>query len=101
VAELAAVRLGVEGELTVPGLGVCSATAVKLEHPPGARLVVARCGTGLGPQEAGLLRGIAHASSITMRMLRLLDDERAAREDLAQRRRSWRSWRASRLRRVG
>jgi hypothetical protein len=47
VAELAAVRPGVEGELAVPGLGACSATAVRLEHPPGARLVVARCGTGL------------------------------------------------------
>ena len=85
VAELAALTPGVEGELTVPGLGVCSATAVRLEYPPGARLVLARCGTGLGPQEASLLRGIAQAGSLTMRMLRLLDDERAAREDGAQR----------------
>ncbi|MGH3783377.1 MAG: GAF domain-containing protein [Pseudonocardiaceae bacterium] len=85
VAELAAVSPGVEGALTVPGLGVCSATAVRLEHPPGARLVVARCGTGLSPQEASLLRGIAHASSITMRMLRLLDEERAGREHSARR----------------
>ena len=85
VAELAAVTPGVAGEFTVPGLGVCSATAVRLEHPPGARLVVARCGTGLGPPEVSLLRGIAHASSITMRMLRLLDDERAARQDSTQR----------------
>jgi GAF domain-containing protein len=87
VAELAAVTPGVEGELTVPGLGVCSATAVRLEYPPGARLVVARCGTGLGPQESGLLRGIAHASSITMRMLHLLDEEHAAREESTQRQR--------------
>jgi hypothetical protein len=85
VAELAAVSPGVEGQLAVPGLGVCPATAVRLEHPPGAKLVVARCATGLGPREASLLRGIAHASSITMRMLRLLDDERAAREESAQR----------------
>ena len=87
VAELAAVTPGVEGELAVPGLGVCSATAVRLEHPPDARLVVARFGTGLGPQEASLLRGIAHASSITMRMLHLFDEERAAREESAQRQR--------------
>ena len=85
LAELAGLAPGVEGALTVPGLGVCSATAVRLDHPPGARLVVARCGTGLGTQEVSLLRGIAHASSITMRMLRLLDDERAAREDSARR----------------
>jgi GAF domain-containing protein len=87
VAELAAVTPGVDNELAVPGLGVCSATAVRLEHPSGARLVVARCGTGLDPQEAGLLRGIAHASSITMRMLHLFDQERAAREESAQRQR--------------
>lgn len=87
VAELTAVTPGVEGQLAVPGLGVCSATAVQLQHPPGARLVVARCATGLSPREASLLRGIAHASSITMRMVRLLEDERAAREDSAQRQR--------------
>jgi hypothetical protein len=62
VAELAAVTPGVEGQLAVPGLGVCSATAVRLEQPLGASLVVARCGTGLSPQEASLLRGIAHAT---------------------------------------
>ncbi|HEX6403149.1 MAG TPA: GAF domain-containing protein [Pseudonocardiaceae bacterium] len=87
VAQLAAVAPGVEGQLAVPRLGVCSATAVQLEHPPGARLVVARCGTGLDAQEASLLRGIAHASSITMRMLHLFDEERAARQDSAQRQR--------------
>jgi hypothetical protein len=85
VVELAALTPGVVGELALPGLGVCSARAVRLEHPPGATLVVARCGTCLGPQEASLLRGIAHAGSITMRMLRLLDDERAAREEGARR----------------
>ena len=85
VAELAGLAPGGEGELVVPGLGVCAATAVRLEHPPGARLVVARCGTGLGPPEVSLLRGIGHASSITMRMLCLLDAERAAREESARR----------------
>ncbi len=38
VGELAGVTPGIEGELTVPGLGACSATAVRLEHPPGATL---------------------------------------------------------------
>jgi GAF domain-containing protein len=87
VAELAAVTPDLDGELAVPGLGVCSARAVRLEHPPGATLVVARHGTGLALREASLLRGIAHASAITMRMLCLLDDERAAREESAQRQR--------------
>jgi GAF domain len=87
VAELVGLAPGVEGELIVPGLGVCSATVVGLEHPAGARLVVARCGTGLGPQEAGVLRGIAHASAITMRMLGLLQEERAAGEEGVRRQR--------------
>lgn len=85
VAELAELAPGVDSELTVPGLGACLATVVRLDHPPGATLVVARCAAALGPSEMSLLRGIAHASSITMRMQRLLDDERAAREDSAQR----------------
>lgn len=42
VAELDAVARGTRHELTVPGSGLCSATVVVLEHPPGARLVVAR-----------------------------------------------------------
>lgn len=85
VAELVAVTPGVGGELTVPGLGTCSATSVRLEHPPRGTLVVGRCGSGLSTEETSLLRGIAHASAITMRMLRLLGDERAAREEGARR----------------
>lgn len=85
VAELESVTAsGDAGELVVPGLGVCPATAVPLEHPPGATLVLARCGPGrLSPDEAGLLRGMSLVTSMTMWMLRLLDDERAARDELA------------------
>jgi signal transduction histidine kinase len=55
---------------------------VSLEHPPGATLVLARSGPdGLSAEEAGLLRGMAHVTSMTMRTLSLLDAERAARED--------------------
>jgi signal transduction histidine kinase len=82
VAELSSVapdRSG--GELVVPGVGVCPATAVSLEHPPGASFVLARAGAeGLRGEDAGVLRGMARATSMTMRMLRLLDDERTARE---------------------
>jgi signal transduction histidine kinase len=79
VADLEAVTLG--SELSLPGIGICPATAVPLEHPPGARFVLARSGPeGLNREEAALLRGMARVASITMRMLRLLDDERAARE---------------------
>ena len=82
VAALASVAPGVVGcELTIPGAGACPATGVSLEHPPGATLVVARSGPdGLSREEASLLRGMARVTSMTMRMLRLLGEERAARE---------------------
>lgn len=84
VTELDAVVPGVAGcQLTVPGVGACPATAVALEHPPEATLILARSGAGgLSREEAALLRGMARVTSMTMRMLRLLDDERAAREEL-------------------
>src|SRR5207249_5881053 len=80
---LASVIPGAAGcELAVSGLGICAASAVSLEHRPDATLVVARSGPdALTPEEASLLRGMARVTSLTMRMLRLLDDERAAREE--------------------
>ncbi|MEA2589366.1 MAG: hypothetical protein QOH66_2293, partial [Actinomycetota bacterium] len=81
-AELISVAAGGAGaELTVPGVGACPATRVALEHPPGGILILARSGSeGLSGEEASLLRGMARVTSLTMRVLRLLDDERAARE---------------------
>jgi signal transduction histidine kinase len=82
-AELISVAAGgASGELTVPGVGVCPAARVALVHPPGGILVLARSGSdGLSAEEASLLRGMASVTSLTMRMLRLLDDERAAHEE--------------------
>jgi GAF domain-containing protein len=84
IGELEAVKPGVEGSgFEVPGAGAGSASAAPLEHPPGARLVIARGGpTGLTREETGLLRGMARVASMTMRMLRVLDNERAAREEV-------------------
>jgi signal transduction histidine kinase len=68
--------------LAVPGVGPCRATGVSLEHPPGGILVVARSGSeGFSREEASLLGGMARVTSLTMRMLRLVDDERTAREE--------------------
>src|SRR5207249_5803945 len=80
---LASVIPGAAGcELAVSGLGICAASAVSLEHRPDATLVVARSGPdALTPEEAALLRGMARVTSLTMRMLRLLDDEHAARQE--------------------
>jgi GAF domain-containing protein len=72
---------GAGAEFAVPGVGACPATTVALEHPPGGILVLARSGSdGLSGEEASLLRGMARVTSLTMRMLRLLDDERTAHE---------------------
>jgi signal transduction histidine kinase len=83
VAELAAVTPGESRfELAVPGVGPCPATAVELAHPPGAILVLARSGNaGLSPEEASLLHGMAQVTSMTLRTLSLLADERAARRE--------------------
>jgi signal transduction histidine kinase len=84
VAELNAVRPGAAGtRIDVPGAGVCAATAATLEYPPGATLVLARSGPdGLSRQEVGQLRGMARVAAMAMRMLRVLEDERSAREEL-------------------
>ena len=82
IAELERVRPGAAGaSLDVPGVGASAVVAAGLEHPPGATLVVARP-DALTREETGLLRGMARVTSMTMRMLRVLDDERAARQEL-------------------
>src|SRR5271165_2504164 len=82
VDELERVRPGAsDASLDVPGVGASAAVAAGLEHPPGATLVVARPDT-LTREETGLLLGMARVTSMTMRMLRVLDDERAARREL-------------------
>jgi signal transduction histidine kinase len=82
VAELTAVASGHRDELVVPGAGWCPAVVEPLEHPPGAHLVVARSGPDpLSADEAGLLQGMARVTSMTLRMLRLLDEERALRRE--------------------
>ena len=82
VGELEQVRPGVAGGwLDVPGVGRCPAVAAALEHPSDAILVLARS-VGLTPAEAGLLQGIARVAAMTMRMLNVLDGERAAHEEV-------------------
>jgi signal transduction histidine kinase len=82
VAELASVAGGQRRELTVPGFGSCPAAVVRLEHPPGARLVAARSGPDpLTADELGLLHAMARVTSMTLRLLRFLDDERALRKE--------------------
>ena len=84
VAEIESLRPGAsEAVLTVPGSGMCPAVATALEDPVGGTLVVARSSGALGAQEAALLRGMARVTSMRLRTLRLLADERTARQELA------------------
>jgi signal transduction histidine kinase len=79
IDELQAAGYGGTMRLDVPGVGKCHSAFARLDHPPGATLVVARL-EPLNREETGLLRGMARVTAITMRMLRVLDDERLARE---------------------
>jgi signal transduction histidine kinase len=82
IAELDSVARGMRTDLTVPGAGLCPAIVLPLEHPPNASLVVARSGSdALSREEIGLLQGMARVTSMTLRMLRLLDAERALRKE--------------------
>ncbi|MEV0287678.1 MULTISPECIES: GAF domain-containing protein [unclassified Kribbella] len=81
IGDLEAVRPGSSRQLDVPGVGMCQASSAFLEHPPGSTLVVARH-EDLSREETGLMRGMARVTAITMRMLRVLDDERAARAEV-------------------
>ncbi len=84
VDQLEAVKPGLEGSShEVPGVGMCTLSAIPLEYPPGASLVIGRV-TPHTPtrEETGLLRAMALVASMTMRMLRVRDNERGAREEL-------------------
>jgi signal transduction histidine kinase len=79
--DLQAVARGVSHQLAVPGAGMCPAAAVALDHPPGATFILARSGSeGLSREDISLLHGMARVTSLTMSMLRLLDQERSLRE---------------------
>jgi diguanylate cyclase (GGDEF)-like protein len=73
-------------EVQVRGVGPCAAISAPIEDPELQKLVVARHGTdGFRADEVELLRGMARALALTVRMLRLLSDERALRSRSEQR----------------
>jgi signal transduction histidine kinase len=82
LADLESVASGVSRQLAVPGAGVCSAISARLAYPPDSSLIVARSGpNGWTPDESSLIHGMARVMSMSMRLLRLLDEERALREE--------------------
>ena len=67
-------------EVQVPGVGPCAAISAPVEGTELGKLIVARHGTdGFRAEEVELLRGMARVLALTLRMLRLLSDERALR----------------------
>jgi signal transduction histidine kinase len=75
--DLEAVAAGRRRQLDVPGVGSCEAVAIALDHPPLAALVVARSGVeGLSSEEVGVVHGMARVTSMALRILGLLDEER-------------------------
>ncbi len=88
IGEFQAVARGDSRHLVIPGAGACPAIAVPLDHPPDATLILARSGSeGLSREEISLVHGMARVTSMTLRMLGLLDEERSLRDEQAALRR--------------
>jgi diguanylate cyclase (GGDEF)-like protein len=71
------------GFLDVDGVGDCQTIAIPLDR--GSTLMLGRASNDVFTgDEANLLRAMARALDLTLRMLRLVDDERSQREQNAQ-----------------
>jgi diguanylate cyclase (GGDEF)-like protein len=74
-----AIARGETDELDVPGMGPGRALAVPLEESPEGWLIVVRAGEAYTLDESNLLRGMARVLCLTVRMLRLIEEERGLR----------------------
>lgn len=84
IGELVAVARGLTRELFIPGAGRSSACAVPLDDAADGTLIVARSGSEpFSREEVGLLHGMARVTSMTLKLLRLLEQERSFRAELA------------------
>src|SRR5579864_9324915 len=80
VAELVAVSERVADALALPAVGTLHAIAEPIDDIDGS-LVLGRSGDdGFNAEETGLLRAMARTLSMTLRTLRMLEQERALRE---------------------
>jgi diguanylate cyclase (GGDEF)-like protein len=85
-AELAAVATGRAERLEVPGLGVCATAVAPLDDDPSGRLVLARAsGEPFDREDVSLLRGMSRVLTLTLRLLRVVAGERAARAESERR----------------
>jgi diguanylate cyclase (GGDEF)-like protein len=76
-AQLVEVAAGERETLDVPGLGGCASTAVPLDDDAAGRLVLARAGDDpFSREDVNLARGMSRVLTITLRLIRVLGDER-------------------------
>ncbi len=79
--ELAAIARGAAQTIEVPGVGECVALAVPLSEPQMGSLVIARhCDEPFDHDDASMLRGMGRVLMLTLQQLRLIESERALRE---------------------
>ena len=82
VAELLEFTSGASEALELPGLGRCHSAVVPLEGASPAWIVLARLADDeFSREDVSLLRGMGRVLTLTLRVLRLLEDERALREE--------------------
>lgn len=86
VAELLAIATGHESSVKLPLLGTCTVLISPWDTNGSGRIVLARVGADqYSSDERGLLVGVARALTVTVRMLRLLREERTLSASLAER----------------
>lgn len=79
--ELAAIARGTAATIEVPGVGTCDTLTVPLSDPETGSFVIARDpGEPFDHEDASMLRGMARVLMLTIRQLRLIESERALRE---------------------
>jgi diguanylate cyclase (GGDEF)-like protein len=81
-AELVEATTTDASEIELPGLGPCAATVVRIDgDAPGFLLLGRIGGEEFSREDVNLLRGMSRVLTLTLQMLRLLEDERALREE--------------------
>jgi diguanylate cyclase (GGDEF)-like protein len=79
-------RSGDTAAVTLPGIGRCSTAAVPLEGDDPGWILLARIGEApFDRADVSLLRGMARVLALTLRMLALVEVERAQREESQRR----------------
>src|SRR6476469_11939 len=81
-AELVKAAACETSEIELPGLGQCAVTVARIGgDAPGFLLLGRIGGEQFSREDVNLIRGMSRVLTLTLQMLRLLEDERALREE--------------------